>query len=53
MKNKCEQAGFKHAWVDVHFNKEACRNCTVCRMYHTETKKWYSYSDGRPDEPII
>jgi hypothetical protein len=58
--NKCEQLGIQHAWRGGNemygFNivsTQECANCGLKRTFQSETKEWWSYSDGRPDEPII
>lgn len=56
----CEKLKIKHAWVGgeemygfeiVHTQR--CANCGLERKVHHEIKKWWSYSDGRPNEEII
>lgn len=58
--NKCEQLGIVHAWRNEDrmngfslTKREVCANCDLSREQHFSSKEWYSYSDGRPDEPII
>ncbi len=58
--NKCEEAGLVHAWRNtesvIGFGLETgaeCANCGLKRMKHYQSKEWWSYSDGRPDEPIV
>jgi len=60
MKNKCEEAGMAHAWRNSNemwgFSvalKDTCANCQLTRSKHSKTEEWYSYSDGRPNEPIL
>lgn len=58
--NKCEEMGIEHAWrtndsiwgFEMITGNE-CANCGLKRTKHYESKEWWSYSDGRPDEPII
>ena len=58
--NKCEKLEIQHAWQKtpklsgfVTLDKETCANCGLSRTHWYEGKEGYSYSDGRPDEPII
>ncbi len=60
MPNKCEDAGLKHAWEKQDYmwgfemqQKQTCGNCGLSRERHSRTEEWLSYSDGRPNEPII
>lgn len=59
-KNKCEELGIEHAWRAGSemwgfemLHKEVCANCGLKRTKCHEQKEWWSYSDGRPNEPII
>jgi len=58
--NKCEKAGFKHAWEDstppfVYLTnppqypdrQETCKNCGLTRYFRKEVKEWIEYSDGK------
>lgn len=60
MENKCEEANLAHAWRSedqiVGFSvvpTQKCANCDLKRSRHSQTKEWWSYSDGRKDEEII
>lgn len=58
--NKCEQAGFEHAWENTTSSivyltnppqypdqEETCRNCGLRKWYRESTKRWLEYSDGK------
>jgi len=58
--NKCELAGFEHAWRNKEemwgfdmLHKNECANCGLTRTRHNTSEEWWSYSDGRPNEPIV
>lgn len=58
--NKCEKLGIAHAWRKTPemwgmsiLDKETCANCDLSRTHWYKSEEGYSYSDGRPDEPII
>ncbi len=60
MENKCEKAGFNHAWEDTTPNEvyatfpatfpdkqETCKNCWLIKYHRQEVKKWEEYSDWK------
>ena len=58
--NDCDFIGFQHAWrsggetygFDLNVI-EVCLNCGLRRTRNSKIEEWWSYSDGRPDEPIV
>lgn len=57
--NKCEELKIQHAWREGSemygfqtISTQTCANCGLIRRLHSETKKWWSYSDGRQDQQI-
>lgn len=58
--NKCEKAGFQHAWENSTPNivyptnpprypaqEETCKNCGLIRYHREKIEKWVEYSDGQ------
>ncbi len=58
--SKCEELKIEHAWREQQefygfqlTYAATCANCGLKKTRHSRTTEWWSYSDGREDEPII
>ena len=54
-KTKCDEVGFKHAWLKSEFitsktpdctGTEKCINCGLIRAKFCKTEKWYEYAEN-------